>query len=62
MYFVNVRDVMSKLFLIYVINFVQSTTIQTFKTKWGGIPFLHYEFCLYEHQHKNIVEMLLQNM
>lgn len=117
MCFVNVRDVMSKLFLIYVINFIQSTTIQIFKasrvisleeegyilskayvpehivslmvliskgepylindhlcyvkgkyshdllkTKWGGVPFLHYEFCHYERQHKNIVEMLLQNM
>jgi hypothetical protein len=36
--------------------------VRFFKKKWGGIPFLHYEFCLYEHQHKNIVEMLLQNM
>lgn len=34
----------------------------SFKLKWGGVPFMPYEYALYRHTKSNILELLLQKL
>lgn len=32
--------------------------IRIFKEKWGGIPFLHYEYCECDYRRKNTLSLI----